>query len=667
MSPMDPHPSADEGTTAVDPLPDDLDVSAEQLAETTGTLRRLVDTTINGNQTFAEKLIRVLEIGRSHLNVDHGFCAEVIIADNDNDDDDDDNGNGNDDGVETEAFFSTNADASDEGPLFSVIGASSETELFSTGFETTLENTYCREVFRSGEIASTTHASDERSWVSGCAFQEWGLESYIGTTVTVDGDPFGTVAFVDEQRREDEFTESERALVTLIGRWVGYELERLRDEIEIRNQRERLDAVNRHNAIAREITHTIIDAGDIETVERRVCDRLIAGIDNVDGWSLAWIGRPEHSQSQLESQSDTTEAVEIITPSYAAGDSGFLTDAVFPLSDQECVVAAAFRSREPQVVSNTETDPGVYLCREVLLDAGYQSMMAIPLVYNQFAYGVLCIHSVASDAFGAEEQKILSNLGEIVGHVIHSIGQERALRSESIVKVEFRNNRLGKPLTNVIAESGGDINPVFDVERMITTEEAIYMFTRGQNVSPALVRETAMGFGGVEDISVISPEDCDITDSEPRESCLFQIEHGERSFAALVLRHGGRLSQLRFDSKGITVTIELPASVDVRAISEEIRKMYAGTELLRKQTVTREHNPANLDSIADADLTDKQRTALETAYQVGYFDWPRGASGAEIAEILDISSTTFGQHLRAAQRKVFESLFDSETLDGAAK
>ncbi|MFC7009102.1 helix-turn-helix domain-containing protein [Halalkalicoccus salilacus] len=65
------------------------------------------------------------------------------------------------------------------------------------------------------------------------------------------------------------------------------------------------------------------------------------------------------------------------------------------------------------------------------------------------------------------------------------------------------------------------------------------------------------------------------------------------------------------------------------------------------------------DALVDR-LTEKQRAALETAYFGGYFDWPRDHTGEEIAELLGLSPATLAQHLRIAERKLFEALFDGE-------
>jgi len=57
-------------------------------------------------------------------------------------------------------------------------------------------------------------------------------------------------------------------------------------------------------------------------------------------------------------------------------------------------------------------------------------------------------------------------------------------------------------------------------------------------------------------------------------------------------------------------------------------------------------------------LTDRQQEVLVTAYETGYFERPRATTGAEVADRLDISASTFSQHLRAAQRKLLTALFE---------
>lgn len=55
-------------------------------------------------------------------------------------------------------------------------------------------------------------------------------------------------------------------------------------------------------------------------------------------------------------------------------------------------------------------------------------------------------------------------------------------------------------------------------------------------------------------------------------------------------------------------------------------------------------------------LTDRQCEVLQTAYEMGYFDYPRGANAGEVAEELGIRPSTFTEHLNAAQSKILDEL-----------
>lgn len=53
-----------------------------------------------------------------------------------------------------------------------------------------------------------------------------------------------------------------------------------------------------------------------------------------------------------------------------------------------------------------------------------------------------------------------------------------------------------------------------------------------------------------------------------------------------------------------------------------------------------------------ADLTDRQLAALQLALDHGYYEQPRGASTAELAEYTDVARATYEEHLRKAENKL---------------
>lgn len=72
-----------------------------------------------------------------------------------------------------------------------------------------------------------------------------------------------------------------------------------------------------------------------------------------------------------------------------------------------------------------------------------------------------------------------------------------------------------------------------------------------------------------------------------------------------------------------------------------------------------EHDGGTFGLVDRGELTDRQADVLRTAHEMGYFDRPRDANGSDVADELEISPSTFREHLTAAQRKLLSSILDS--------
>lgn len=59
----------------------------------------------------------------------------------------------------------------------------------------------------------------------------------------------------------------------------------------------------------------------------------------------------------------------------------------------------------------------------------------------------------------------------------------------------------------------------------------------------------------------------------------------------------------------------------------------------------------------DATLSDRQREAVVTALDVGYYDIPRRASHEDVAAAIDCAPSTAAEHLRKAESKLLRSVF----------
>lgn len=70
------------------------------------------------------------------------------------------------------------------------------------------------------------------------------------------------------------------------------------------------------------------------------------------------------------------------------------------------------------------------------------------------------------------------------------------------------------------------------------------------------------------------------------------------------------------------------------------------------------------EDTSDRLLTDEQRNALVTAYEMGYFDVPSGATQEEVAARLDIAATSLSERLTRAQNRLVEGyLIEDPSMD----
>jgi len=127
--------------------------------------------------------------------------------------------------------------------------------------------------------------------------------------------------------------------------------------------------------------------------------------------------------------------------------------------------------------------------------------------------------------------------------------------------------------------------------------------------------------------------------------------------------HGWSTKDIELINGDCYLTVHLPSGADIRRMMEIVTEEYPETELLaRRQIQSTPSVESALTIPTEADLTDRQRTILETAYAAGYFEWPRDTSGEEIAETLGISSPTFHQHLRIGQKKLMNAIFNKKRV-----
>jgi signal transduction histidine kinase len=120
-----------------------------------------------------------------------------------------------------------------------IVDARGDHELLQAGRSCPLSKAYCRRTVGLDGALTVQHARVE-SWESDAAYEEFGLEAYIGAKVVVDREVYGTFCFADTEARNRPFSADEETFVELLAQWVGYELFRKQATERMQRQRDQL-------------------------------------------------------------------------------------------------------------------------------------------------------------------------------------------------------------------------------------------------------------------------------------------------------------------------------------------------------------------------------------------------------------------------------------------
>ncbi|WP_436927608.1 bacterio-opsin activator domain-containing protein [Halosimplex amylolyticum] len=406
--------------------------------------------------------------------------------------------------------------------------------------------------------------------------------------------------------------------------------ERRQYERTLERQREQLAALDELNDVVRGITDAVIDQPTRSAIEQVVCDRLAKS----DSYRLAWIG--------------AADAEHHLDVRVATGTDGCLGEvAITSGSDmptERSPIERAIATRSIQVLQHTQGNPSSDRFGEHAREFGYRSAAVIPIGHQGVMYGILGVYSERPDAFAEAEREVIGQLGDVVGHAIAAVDRKRALLSDEVVELELQIPTLGDA-TSVPTTDGSisidRITPLRGDEYLLYGRAALDAVTVLETF-----REQRPEWGTVETF--------DERDGEVR----FEQHLSNEPIVSTIAAYGGNFTQGSIEQGAISVTVELLPGTDARRIIETIQDTHPGAQIVRQRQATRETaTSADLVRQLVESLTNRQRAAVEAAYFGGYFDSPRLRSGEEIAASLDIQASTFHQHLRKAQRKLFEIAF----------
>ena len=411
--------------------------------------------------------------------------------------------------------------------------------------------------------------------------------------------------------------------------------ERARREARLERQQDELAAMNDLNRVVQDITSVVIEQTTREAMEQAVCDALA----DTASYRCAWIGGIDPAQRTVYGR-------------VAAGIDAPLADLTVPLDPvggrSRGITARATASREVQVTTDALPDADVEPWIAHADHGDVRSAAAVPISYADTTYGVLLVTADRTHAFGGQESGLFAHLGEVIGHGIASLERKRALLGDEVVELTFR-------IDSVVDDPGRQAGRI-TIERMIPRGDGSYL---AYGSAPREMQGVLDGF--VDDLPHWT--DVDYLQETP-DGIRYEARLVDPPVITTVTELGGYVDHAAIEDGAYFVEIHLAPSAEASRVIEAVTTHYPGARLVtRRQRPRGEPSPARMHQVLADALTERQRTVLDTAFSAGYFESPRTCSGETVADALDITATTFHQHLRKAQQRIFEVLLETRPVD----
>lgn len=403
-------------------------------------------------------------------------------------------------------------------------------------------------------------------------------------------------------------------------------------EAELRMQNRNLTRVEAVNAQIRRLCQCLVRADTRAEIAESICEELV----ETDHVALAFIVEPEAGDGRFD-----TKALAGLE----AGRTEPPAELVRARGDNPIVSASA--RGEVTVVENVTANLDGDPWRMAAAALGYRSAICIPIGYREARFGVLALFAEQRTAFAGTERRILDEFGDIIGYAIQSIDRKHALMTERKVELEFEITDPSCVLLELAREATCDLTLEDTIPRPDDRVNALV------TVDPDSVEDLIEGAGRFDQVQ--EARSVGEVDDRP----VVQLTITGPFLAGRMADHGLELRRVTADESVARVVVATPPTANVRSVVDLMANLYPSSAFIaRRQRGGEAVIGATIRERYYSRLTERQREAAELAYFGGYFDSPRGASGAEVADVMGISSSAFHRHLRAAERKIFELLFE---------
>lgn len=416
---------------------------------------------------------------------------------------------------------------------------------------------------------------------------------------------------------------------------IEYEEQLHEQEQTLEQQNHRLNRLSQINDVIRNVQQTLIQA----STRNEIIEDVTTLLGDIDRYAFAWLGEYDESDDVVHPLSWAEIDTEYIDTVSGRGNAEVHNLATEAVRSDDIVI-------EQNLLKQPEWEPE----RQYVLRHGFNSVAAVPVSQQGESY-VLFLHGRTASEFEGPEQEVLAELGTAIGYGIQNVVQTEAMDSAKRIELDIRVEdpqfvcaRLSKATGGQVTYKGG----------LFCEEDQFTAFLEVGTAADNDVVETVSQWEVIDSITELSQKDG---------VKVYQIRGPVPPMITTLRDVNGRLLSLVSMDGTCELSVELLPCTDVRTFVDQLEAKYSAVELVsRKNRPTRRepHNPLEVE--IQNTLTDRQLEAIETAHYSGFYEWPRETTAEELAAALDISSSTYQYHLRAAERKVVETVLNDQSF-----
>ncbi len=409
---------------------------------------------------------------------------------------------------------------------------------------------------------------------------------------------------------------------------IQYKTQLREHDRALEQQTRQIQRTERITETYRRVIRATISADTQSELDTAICD----GILENDIVEFVWIGELNRAKE------------EIAPREWAGSEQGYLENAPFKLDgDGEPTVRAA-RDNGVSVVDNVAADHDHERWRSEALERGFRSVMAVPLSHDGILHGVVTIYADRPNAFEAATD-LASETGGLIGYATTAIQRKNSLMTYTSTELDVRITAPACFFVRFIRETGTGIS-----------FEAMYPGNEGSVVVLARADAPELLFEYAE--KAVTVESVELLEDGPGGD-IVKGRFDNSFIGSFLSSHGIVLEGASATPEEVRITVSIPPQMSVRQALEIIDAEYPGSTLLAKrENQTRSEAPIASRLQLLERLTDRQREVVKRAYQEGYFETPKQATGESLAASMDLSASAFHNHLRNAEDELFTWLFD---------